>query len=338
MNRREVLRLLAGALLLGMARRPALADPRSPNRRWERLRARVEEAIGGQTMALDLRWLDDAGAFEAPAASDAAPSAARDPALARLAINDDALLPVASAFKAFAALYYLWTVPADAWRVDPDSPVYRMCALSDNIMTGQVIADAAPYVTLYGNPLEKFNDFLIYTLKLTDGLYTWRWAGNPIENVTDPRFAPSATRYALVGGVAHSVDNLMTARGLADGYAFLHAPPPEVLPAWGAEHGALAVAETLRLLSIPARNYQPPIERAGLGDYIGKDGILQQDDLSTGNVVVDAGLVTVADPLGGSGGRAISPRRYILAFMSAGQSEFRAVETLRAVAQALVDF
>lgn len=286
------------------------ADPRSPAPRWGRMQDRILEAIGEQMMALDLRWLDD----------DNQPRG-------RFMLNETALLPVASAFKAFVALYYLWTVPQAEWRVDEFSPLYRMIVVSDNLLTGTVIADVAPYITLYGNPLEKFNDFLLYTMGLKNGLYTWKWEGNPIEGYIDRRFEPSLEgRFALVKGVQHTVDNLMTAEDLANGYAFMLNPPTDV-------PGAVFAAESaLKLLSIPAKNYQSPFERAGLLGYTGKDGILQKDDISTGNVVADAGIITLGEP------DSIDRHRFIVAFLSAGQTEYSAINTLKSIAEALIDF
>lgn len=285
------------------------ADPRSPAPRSRLLGERVLAAIGAQTMALDLRGLDD-----------------DNQTTLRLTYNETALLPVASCFKAFVALYYFWNVPQHEWRVDENSPLYRMIVVSDNLLTGQVIADVSPYIVFYGNPLEKFNDFLLYTMGLKNGLYTWKWEGNPIMGYIDNRFAPSAERYTLVGGIQHSVDNLMSAEDLANAYAFMLNPPGDVPGA------AFAAESALKMLSIPAERYQSPFERAGWTGYTGKDGILQKNDISTGNVVADAGII----PLGETANR--NERRYILAFMSAGQTEYSAINTLRAISEALSEF
>lgn len=287
------------------------ADPRSPAPRWRRLHERILAAIGDQTIAVDLRELD-----------------ANLQTSVRLSHNETTLMPVASCFKAFVALYYFWNVPQNEWRVDEQSPLYRMIVVSDNLLTGQVIADVAPYITLYGNPLQKFNDFLLYTMGLKNGLYTWKWADNPIEGYVDSRFAPSSERFALVMGVQHAVENLTTAEDLANGYTFMHHPPEDVPGA------AFAAASALKMLSIPAEKYQSPFERAGWSDYTGKDGILQKNDISTGNVVADAGIIHLQP----DGINTLDERRYIMAYLSAGQTEYSAIHTLRAISEALREF
>jgi hypothetical protein len=81
-----------------------------------------------------------------------------------------------------------------------------------------------------------------------------------------------------------------------------------------------AARATIGLLSIPADNgYRSPIERVYPDGYMGKDGILPSDNLELGRVVNDAGAIT----LGG--------HTYIIAFMSAGESESTAIDVLRGV-------
>jgi hypothetical protein len=118
----------------------------------------------------------------------------------------------------------------------------------------------------------------------------------------------------------------MTAEDLAHGYAFMLNPPTDVPGA------AFAAESALKLLSIPAKNYRSPFERAGLVGYTGKDGILQKDDISTGNVVTDAGIITLGEP------DSLDHHRLIVAFLSAGQTEYSAINTLKAIADALIDF
>lgn len=300
MRRRHFLTALglAGAWALT---RPLRADPVSPAPRYRLLRQALADALADQEVALDLRWLTPYGAV-----------------VERMAFNADRLYPTASCFKAFLALYYFWRVPPDDWQRDEWSAVARTVIVSDNLLTGRVIADVAPYVEVYGSALEKFNDFLLLDMGLKHGLYTWKWPGNPVETLTDRRFTPSETRFSLVNGVAHRVDNLTTAADLADGYVFMLRPPENAPPG--------AVQAALDLLSIPAARYQSPFERAGLTGYTGKDGVLQQADISTGTVINDAGIVPIGD------------RRCILSFLSVGQSEFRALGTLKAVTEALRKF
>lgn len=304
MYRRDFLKILGAGTALafsGLGGRAVSADPASPAPRYRRLRARIEEAIGSQDVGLDLRWLRP-----------------DHETTARLAINEEQLYPTASCFKAFLVLYYFWNVPQSEWKRDEWSPVYRTAVVSDNILTGQVLADTAEYIDLYGNPIEKFNDFLLLTMGLKNGLYSWKWEGNPVARFTDRRFEPNEKRFSRVGGVEHRVDNLTTAADLVNGYLFM-LRPPENAP-------SEAAAAALELLSIPAAKYQSPFERTGLTGYIGKDGILQKDDISTGNVVNDAGLVTVGQ------------QQYVLSFLSTGQSEYRAINTLRTITEAIAAF
>jgi hypothetical protein len=142
---------------------------------------------------------------------------------------------------------------------------------------------------------------------------------------------PSDERYVEIGAVQHSIDNLTSAADLAYGYTFLAQAAAGTLaydpmkPLYDRAHAQIAAQATLDLLSISADNYQSPLERAGFV-YIGKDGILPLGDVSVGNVVNDAGIVQ------------IGASRYVVAYMSASQSEYLAIETLKALGERLRQF
>jgi hypothetical protein len=243
--------------------------------------------------------------------------------IASIDYQSSKLYPVASCFKAFVVYYYFWFTPEDQWQADRDSNVYSVAVFSNNVRTGTVIRDTGQYLDVYGNPLEKFNDTLLFRLGMKEGLHTWKWEGNPLIGFTDRRFAPSDTRNINLHGVAHIADNLTTAADLAQGYIFMEQAslgtllPNPIDPFFDTERAKIASDAALDLLSISAENYKSPIERAGV-DYIGKDGVLREGDLiGVGVVISDAGLIE------------INGRRFAIAFISVGQSEFYAVETVK---------
>lgn len=302
LNRRE--------LLTGFGAGVMLAALRLPLRAQARLERDLLDIIGDQTIGFDLRQLDD-----------------QQQIIMQMQHNADQLYPVASCFKAFVVFYYFWHTPIARWQVDRESAAYRVAVFSDNVQTGFLIRDVGENVDIYGNPLQKFNDGLLYDIGMTQGLHTWDWPGNPLVGFTDSRFAPSETRVITLRGVTHSADNLTTAEDLARGYTFLTQaaagtlPLNPLQPKYDFARAQLAAQATLDLLAIPAANYRSPIERAGWMPYIGKDGILPRGDLSVGNVVNDAGLITQDET------------RYVMAYLSVGQTEFSAINTLTAIAE-----
>lgn len=316
-NRRQLLRYLLGGAMVAALPGVALAENarQSLPPGVDVLDKAIRDAIGNQVMGVDVRKLDD-----------------KMQVVFELAYNADQLYPVASCFKAFLVYFYFWNMPPEQWKTDRDSDAYRVAVFSDNVRSGFLMRDAAAYVDVYGNIIEKFNDCLLYNLGMTQGMHTWKWEGNPLIGITDRRFAPSDTRYINLRGTAHIADNLTTAADLATGYTFLAqaaagtlAPKP-MNPLFDMARAQRAAQAAIDLLSIPAENYKSPIERAGLAGYTGKDGILPKDDLTVGNVVSDAGIVTVGES------------RYVLSFISVSQSEFAAVNTLTAIANALKTF
>ncbi len=298
MNRRRFLELLGvGIISLHPYLQTGDWDIESPA--VTAMRQRIETVIGGLNMALDFRCI----------------SGGLDEAF-RLQVNAFNLMPIASCFKAWAVLYYLLHTPAEAQDMTQYSPVYQMAVNSDNLQTGVVLDDVARRVTGRGNAIEKFNDFLTITIGMANGLHTWNWPGSPTAGLSDPRFAPSEQRRVWFNGQQYAIDNACTAADLARGYDFLtrgetFTRAPEL---------KAALQATRSLLSVPAVNYRSPIERAYPdGGYTGKDGILPSSDTPIGRVVNDAGVIVSGD------------HTYIIAFMSAGESESTAIDVLREV-------
>ncbi|MCU0497175.1 MAG: class A beta-lactamase-related serine hydrolase [Anaerolineae bacterium] len=297
-------------LLTGLGAGVILASLRLPMRAQTRLERDLLDIIGDQTIGFDLRQLDD-----------------QQQVIMQIQHNADQRYPVASCFKAFVVFYYFWHTPIARWQVDRESAAYRVAVFSDNVQTGFLIRDVGENVDVYGNALQKFNDCLLYDIGMSEGIYTWDWPGNPLIGFADDRFAPSEARVITLRGETHSADNLTTAQDLARGYTFLAQaadgalPPNPLQPKYDFERAQRAAQATLDLLAIPAANYRSPLERAGWMPYIGKDGILPRGDLSVGNVVNDAGLITQDET------------RYVIAYLSVGQTEYSAINTLTAMAE-----
>lgn len=270
------------------------------------MRERIETVIGGLNMALDFRCI----------------RRARDERF-RIQINPFNLMPVASCFKAWAVLYYFLNTPQEAQDTTEFSPLYQMTVNSDNVQTGVVLMQVAERVSGRGNAIEKFNDFLTVKIGMANGLHSWNWTGSPTEGLTDPRFAPSTQRLVYFEGQGYLIDNAFWVSDLGRGYDFLirgetFTQSPEL---------KTALQATRALLSVRASNYNSPIERAyPEGDYMGKDGILPSADTPIGRVVNDAGLITIGD------------HTYLIAFMSAGESESTALDVLKAIIAEMLNY
>jgi hypothetical protein len=297
-TRRHFLQMItAGVALAGL--RPAAADWEAESPAAAAIRAELEALFGGRQMALDFRGI----------------SPTHDEQF-RIQINAFDLLPVASCFKTWLILYYFLYTPAEDWDTHPGSPAYETAVNSGNLSTGVLLAEVAQRLPGQRNPIEKFNDFLRRQVGMArSGLHTWNWPLSPTVGLSDPRYAPSEQRQMRGRAGSYRIDNLFTAadmgRGwdvLARGVAFSRQPRLRA-----------ALQATLDLLAIPASNYQSPIERVYPMGYIGKDGILPSGDTPAGRVIADAGLLNGAK------------NRYIVVFMSAGESEVVAVEVLRQV-------
>lgn len=236
-------------------------------------------------------------------------------------INADRLMPTASCFKAFLALYYFLFTPQDAWEAGEGSALYSTIVFSNNVQTGRVLMDVADRVEGFGNAIQKFNDFLIYTLGMEHGLHTWQWPNSPTRGIRDPRFTPDDRRSVNVRGVASLVDNVTTAADLIRGWrCILTSVPADLYTEYPQFPAACAAARDL--LSIRADNYDSPIERVYPDGYTGKDGILPADTLpDVGRVVNDAGIIYTAHGA------------YLLSCLSAGESEVVVINVLRQVVE-----
>ena len=242
----------------------------------------------------------------------------------RVGVNQDVFRPTASCFKAWIPLYYYTFTPQVTWNDEPGSLPYNVVVNSNNVDTGFLL-DEVGELQNFGNALEKFNDFLTAGLRLEHGISSWNWPNNPLVGFVDDRFSSGGERMVRSGGELHPVGNVTTAADTLNGYRELFrrtfAREDSYDPSPQRRLGAL---RTLRLLSLPGdTDYESPMERVvGRGGYIGKDGILPADAISTGRVVNDSGLIPVEDGFIG------------VAFFSVRESEFSAVEILREIVTA----
>jgi hypothetical protein len=265
------------------------------------MRQHLQDVFGNLNMALDFRGYD-----------------ADQNEGFRIQINADHLEPVASCFKAFILPYYFMNTPEDQWEDGDSSLLYSMAVHSNNVATGIVLENVAGRVRGQGNAIVKFNDFLRY-IGIRSGLHTWNWDGSPTTGMRDPRFEPSLNtgRVVNVRGNLFPVDNVFTAADLARGHDFI------TRGEYFTPHDQLrrVIQRTKEMLSIPSATtgYESPIERVFPPGYTGKDGILPAADIATGRVVNDAGALRV----GGN--------TYIIAFMSAGESESTVLVVLNEV-------
>lgn len=301
LSRRTLLKVLlcCGAVALPSYR--ISAAPGAPAPAISALAADIADIIGRREVGFDLRQVD-------PTSGDS---------YFRVQVNADELYPVASCFKTWVALYYFWNTPQTNWLFEPGSPVHSVVVFSNNTLTGTLLAEVGTQINVYGNAIEKFNDFLIFTVGMQNGLYRWNWGGNPLEGLIDRRFAPTQdARYVDVSGTRYVMDNLFTAADLSNGYAFLLRE----------RANAAAVDATLSLCGIPATDYVAPIERAFGRSYTGKDGVLPADLSAVGRVINDAGIIEV-----GSG-------TYILSMLCAGEGEFECIMILRQIAERIAEY
>lgn len=227
----------------------------------------------------------------------------------QIQINHEELYPVASAFKAFLVLYYFLNTPKEEWAyTEPNDTIYRVAVYSNNTQTGVALDDIAERVAGDGNPIEKFNDFLLDFIGMEQGLFSWKWPGSPTVGFVDMRFEPTNDREVHVRSLAERIENVSTAADMAKGWDFIITA--ERNPLWSNNHFRESILATRELLSIPALDYRSPIELALLTGYIGKDGTLPQGTISLGRVINDAGIIPVKDG------------NYLVSFMSTGEAEY----------------
>ncbi len=277
--------------------RAALSGSPLPVGQVQQMRSSVEELLDGRYIALELRALDS-----------------KREELFRIQFNADMLLPVASCFKAFVVPWYYLTVPREDWNDGPDSAVWNMAVHSNNYYTAVALDRVAALVPGEGNAIEKFNDFLL-SIGMQNGIHLWRIG--PTKGQIDERFRPSRAsgRMVRLGDRQIPVFNTFSAADLATGYDFIargerFSPGPGI--------GA-ALQRTRELLAIPEKGVNSPIERVYRPGYIGKQGSIPPQDIPTGYVFNDAGLIRIGD------------LQYILAFMSVSEFESRALAALRAI-------
>lgn len=299
LSRRQFLQRSLALPLVGAFSRVALAQPDAELPIAGRIRQNLEDIIGDLSIGVDFRCIN------------ASPRADYEEEF-RVGVRSDWLYPVASCFKAFAALWYFINTPQDEWENDEFSIVYQMVVSSDNFATGVLLDDVGSRISGPDNAIVKFNDFLRLDIGLVGGLHTWNWEGTPTAGINDLRYAPSSERSVWVRDVPYQVDNVFRPADLARGHDYI------TRGEFFTQSDELreAMRATKALLSIPMENAQSPIERVWSDGYSGKDGILPAQDVPTGRVVNDAGTIIVGDHI------------YIIAFMSAGESESTAVNVL----------
>src|SRR5690606_34010124 len=140
----------------------------------ESIRASLEPLFQGKEMALEFFRIASDGREDF-----------------RIQINNHELYPIASAFKAFLALYYFVNTPREEWQYQQGSRVYSVVVYSNNGQTGHLLAEMGRRVEGPGNAIEKFNDFLLNVMGLTNGMYSWNWPGTPTVGLGDERFLPT---------------------------------------------------------------------------------------------------------------------------------------------------
>lgn len=254
------------------------------------IRRRLEETFAGHEMALDFSRIDKEGHENF-----------------HIQIDAERHLPVASAFKVWLVLYYFLNTPREEWDVSPSSPVYRTAVFSNNTETGRTLYEVGERVQGDGNAIEKFNDFIINELGLTNGLYSWSWPGSMTVGMFDERFFPDESRAITIGTLSEPIGNQTTAAELAHGYRYIvHAEENE---RWEDETFREAIQISRELLAIAAPGYRSPFEQVLYSGYIGKDGTLPLGDIPLGRVINDAGIINVPEG------------QYIVAFMSTNENE-----------------
>ena len=293
LGRRGFLSLLFGApMRSGLAAHPSL-----PADRLLQVQNHLQEILQSRYIALDLRALDQ-----------------EHGELFRIQFNAEKLLPVASCFKAFVVPWYYLNVPARDWDDEPGSAVWEMAVHSGNYYTAVVLDRVARNVPGEGNAIEKFNDFLLST-GMENGIYLWRTG--PTREMKDSRFKPSRStgRVVRLGERQIPIFNVFTANDLANGYDFLTRGDRYR----SGQSVEIALERARALLGRSERGLQSPIERAYSPGYIGKHGAIRPNDIPTGYVFNDAGLVRIGN------------LHFIVSFMSVAEFEADAMAALREI-------
>ncbi|MEM6284727.1 MAG: hypothetical protein AAF787_21235 [Chloroflexota bacterium] len=250
--------------------------------------------------------------------------------LFRFGINQNELRPTASCFKAWVVLYYFTFTPEPQWADADGTDTYNVAVNSHNVATGRLIRDTGQYQD-FGNDLEKFNDFLIYSMSMEHGIASWNWEGNPLVGFVDGRFAAGPNRLVRAQGTTHEIGNVTTAADTLNGYRELYRRSfaQDADPYGGdPDRRKRTALRTMDLLAKPSDNaeYDSPVERAAGRDvYIGKDGVLPVESTTAGRVINDAGLIPM------------ETGAYGISFFSVAESEFSAIEILRTIVDGIYE-
>jgi hypothetical protein len=190
--------------------------------------------------------------------------------------NSEELFPVASTIKMFIGLYYFSNVPQEYWSAGEGSDVYRMVVYSNNLTTGNVLAEVAQYVEGDGNPIEKFNDFL-HSIGVSEASGLYRWNDGALEGdtlFTDETYSPENLE------VEHDIHNNFTTLDLLNGTYYI--ANAENNPRWNEDTSfRQSILAVRSLLSIRPDSYRSPIESvfSKNDNSWGKDGYLTPNDV-----------------------------------------------------------
>jgi hypothetical protein len=243
-------------------------------------------------------------------------------------INGFREFPVASSFKPWVALYYLWYTPQAEWQVGTGSNVFNTIVYSNNSTVGRVIHEVATTranqgETLQGNDLELFNDFLINSVGLSHGIYSFGF-NSPIQGLVDGRVSPVVLdglgdEDAIVGNIGTTHDSTIATAFLL---SLMNQEDQQVTPAGTTQSAA---GQTLiHLMSLKSSVYLSPFEREfQTVPSAGKDGVLPEGDINNyGLVFNDSVIFRIAD------------NEYITVnFMSGGANELLVGQVAAAVHQ-----
>lgn len=226
-------------------------------------------------------------------------------------IDPEAALPIASAFKAGVAMYFMASIPPDVWNTVPvqfwratapnQVPIayrdawrthrnilrdlYQMIVISDNPATGRVLGYIARH---FGSttPLVGFNDWSHNVVGLSHLSALDRWSFG-IPAWASERDARYEGRQANVNYSTVRYANLYTARDLGLYYMWFLDHMPET---------ARFICATL--LNIVENNRRANIERLAYdvnGMAFSKNGSLGLVDSPNGVVITDGGLIQHAN-------------------------------------------
>lgn len=279
----------------------------------DELQALIEAQVGRRNIGVEVaRWVRGGDAVRS---------------IYRVGINQDALRPTASCFKAWVLMYYYTFVAPQDWEDAPGTDAYNIVVNSHNTAVGRVLRDVGEYQS-YGNAVEKFNDFMQYSLGLEHGINAWEWDGNPVQGLFDERYQPGEERQVSAGGAQHRIGNLTTAADTLNGYRELYrrtfAADVDIFGG-NREARRLGALSALRLLTLPSESdYNSPMERVlGRGVYAGKDGVLRATDTTAGRVINDAGMIPLSNGMLG------------ISVFAVAESEFSVVEIIREIVRGM---